>query len=177
MTTFLGNVREEEEREVMEQKLEDETNRVLKSVALVQEHVEARAAEPSTIFGSKGRNLQQYREEERLRLQETRNANNRAVEIAKINLERAMDDERRSQAQLEELQLGSRVGDFDGEEMAPNEPQADGRMGRPLPIPGRSNVIPDDHLERQGRFVDREGYQPHWVEVYRVEQYVPSARP
>jgi hypothetical protein len=81
MTTFLGNMREEEEREVMEQKLEDETKRVLKLVALVQEHVEARDAEPSTIFGSKERNLQQYWEEDRLRLQETNNA------IAKINLE------------------------------------------------------------------------------------------
>jgi hypothetical protein len=44
----------------MEQKLEDETNRVLKTVGIVHEHVEARIAEPSTVFGSQEQSLQRY---------------------------------------------------------------------------------------------------------------------
>lgn len=155
---YLDHVTEEKERDKMEQKLEDETNRVLKYVALVQEHVEARIAEPSTIFGSQEQNLQQQREEERRRLQETSSEATRAVKIAEVNLERARNEERMSQAHLERLELGSRAVDFVDEELSRNF--FDGNEETNHNHPNSGAIVREEPVHRFDRnFVTHEVHQ------------------
>ncbi|TRY69422.1 hypothetical protein TCAL_03272 [Tigriopus californicus] len=88
----------------------DEQNRVLEIVGQVEDHVVERLEEASTVFGSSQATLAQFRDTERLRL-------HNELESAREHEEDAKRRTLEVRNQIDQLQLGDRVRDFEEETM------------------------------------------------------------